>query len=162
MRELMIALVVACTLIGVAEALYKVTPANANFEAHDAVIYGLHIALPEGVRTFPAELVPLPWRAPARQPNDARPAVAVAARTLHIAERHTNGCLRVTRLHAQIQINNGAATVAGNSQPVMLWSERGCNLGPEPNIAFSGKRCVESAHGCQCPALRATNACCRG
>jgi hypothetical protein len=60
MRELMIALVVACTLIGVAEALYKVTPANANFEAHDAVIYGLHIALPDGVRTFPAELVPLP------------------------------------------------------------------------------------------------------
>jgi hypothetical protein len=44
----------------VAEALYKVTPANANFEAHDAVIYGLHIALPDGVRTFPAELVPLP------------------------------------------------------------------------------------------------------
>jgi hypothetical protein len=34
MRELMIALVVA--LIGVAEALYKVTPANANFEARDA------------------------------------------------------------------------------------------------------------------------------
>ena len=60
MRELMIALVVACALIGVAEALYKVTPANANFEPHDAVIYGLHIALPEGVRTFPAELVPLP------------------------------------------------------------------------------------------------------
>ena len=61
MRELMIALIVASTLISVAEAFYKMaTPANANFEPHDAVIYGLHIALPEGVRTFPAELVPLP------------------------------------------------------------------------------------------------------
>jgi hypothetical protein len=48
MRELMIALIVACTLISVAEAFYMmVTPANANFrEAHDAVIDGLHIALP--------------------------------------------------------------------------------------------------------------------
>ena len=60
MRELTIALVVACTLIGVAEALYKVTPANANFEPHDAVIYGLHIALPDGVSTFSSDLVPLP------------------------------------------------------------------------------------------------------
>jgi hypothetical protein len=47
MRELMIALVVACTLIGLAEASYKmVSPANANFEAHDAAIDGLHIAVP--------------------------------------------------------------------------------------------------------------------
>ncbi|MGB6705448.1 MAG: hypothetical protein WBE94_09925 [Pseudolabrys sp.] len=47
MRELMIALIVASTLISVAEAFYKMaTPANANFEAHDAVIDGLHIALP--------------------------------------------------------------------------------------------------------------------
>ena len=60
MRELMIALVVACSLIGVAEALYKVTPVNANFEAHDAVIVGLHIALPPAMKTFPAELVPEP------------------------------------------------------------------------------------------------------
>ena len=61
LRELMIALIVACTLISVAEAFYKMgTPANADFVAHDAVIYGLQIALPEGVRTFPAELVPLP------------------------------------------------------------------------------------------------------
>ena len=37
MRELMIALIVASTLISVAEAFYKMaTPANANFEAHDA------------------------------------------------------------------------------------------------------------------------------
>jgi len=60
MRELMILLVIACTLIGVAEAFYKtVTPAN-NLEAHDAVIDGLHIALPPGMKTFPAELVPEP------------------------------------------------------------------------------------------------------
>jgi hypothetical protein len=62
MRELMIALIVACTLISVAEALYMmVTPANANFiGTHGAVIDGLHIALPPGMKTFPAELVPLP------------------------------------------------------------------------------------------------------
>jgi len=61
MRELMIALVVAFTLIGVAEAFYKmVTPANANFEAHDAAIDGLHIAVPPSMRKFPSELVPLP------------------------------------------------------------------------------------------------------
>jgi hypothetical protein len=61
MRELMIALIVACTLISVAEAFYMVvTPANANFEAHDAVIDGLYIALPPSMKTFPSELVPLP------------------------------------------------------------------------------------------------------
>ena len=60
MRELMIVLVIACTLIGVAEAVYKtVTPAN-NLEAYDAVIDGLHIALPPGMKTFPVELVPEP------------------------------------------------------------------------------------------------------
>jgi hypothetical protein len=57
----MIALIVACTLISVAEAFYTmVTPTNANFEAHDAVIDGLYIALPPSMKTFPAELVPLP------------------------------------------------------------------------------------------------------
>jgi hypothetical protein len=61
MRALTIALVVACILISVAEAFYTmVTSADANFEAHDAVIYGLHIALPDSMKTFPAELVPLP------------------------------------------------------------------------------------------------------
>jgi hypothetical protein len=57
----MIALIVACTLIGVAEAFYKmVTPTNANFQSHDAVVDGLHIALPPSMKTFPPELVPLP------------------------------------------------------------------------------------------------------
>ena len=61
MRKLMIALIVACTLISVAEAFYKmVTPANANFEVRRAVIDGLHIALPPSMTTFPSELVPLP------------------------------------------------------------------------------------------------------
>jgi len=61
MREFMIALIVACTLVGVAEAFHKMTtPANADFQAHDAVIDGLHIALPDGMKTFPADLVPLP------------------------------------------------------------------------------------------------------
>jgi Tfp pilus assembly protein PilW len=60
MRELMIALIVACTLISAAEAFYwLVTPANANFEAHDAAIDGLRIAVPPSMKKFPAELVPL-------------------------------------------------------------------------------------------------------
>ena len=61
MRELMIGLIVACILIGVAEAFYRlVTPANANFEANDAAIDGLHIAVPPSMKKFPSELVPLP------------------------------------------------------------------------------------------------------
>jgi hypothetical protein len=61
MRELMIALVVACTLIGVGEAFYKMgAPADANFEAHDAAIDGLHIAVPPSMKKFPSELVPIP------------------------------------------------------------------------------------------------------
>src|SRR5689334_8038827 len=32
--------------------------------------------------------------------------------------------------------------------------QRGCNLRPEPNIAFGGKRSVEAADRCQRPALR--------
>jgi hypothetical protein len=61
MRALNIALVVAVILIGVAAARNRpVTAAHANLEAHDVVIYGLQIALPDGMNTFPAELVPLP------------------------------------------------------------------------------------------------------
>ena len=52
MRALNIAL--AVTVVGLAGVSNKlVTAASANFEPHDAVIYGLHIALPDGVRTFP-------------------------------------------------------------------------------------------------------------
>jgi hypothetical protein len=58
MRTLYIALAITVVLVGLAGASNKF--ASAYFEPHDAVIYGLHIALPEGVRTFPAELVPLP------------------------------------------------------------------------------------------------------
>jgi hypothetical protein len=52
-----IALVFTAVSVGVAVASNK--QASAEFEPHDAVIY-LHIALPEGVETFPTELVPLP------------------------------------------------------------------------------------------------------
>jgi hypothetical protein len=59
MRALYIAFAVTLVLVGLAGASHKLVTA-APFEPHDAVIYGLHIALPEGVKTFPAELVPLP------------------------------------------------------------------------------------------------------
>ena len=58
MRALKIALAVTLVLVGLAGASNKF--ASAYFEPHDAVIYGLHIALPEGVNTYPSELVPLP------------------------------------------------------------------------------------------------------
>ena len=61
MRALYIALAITVVLVGLAGASNKlVTAASTDFKPHDAVIYGLHIALPEGVTTFPAELVPLP------------------------------------------------------------------------------------------------------
>jgi len=60
MRALYIALAITVLLVGLTGASNKLITASANFEPHDAVIYGLHIALPEGVGTFPAELVPLP------------------------------------------------------------------------------------------------------
>jgi hypothetical protein len=37
-----------------------------------------------------------------RQRDDAGAAMAIAARTLHVTQRYTNGSLRVTRFHAQI------------------------------------------------------------
>jgi hypothetical protein len=61
MRALNIALVVAVILIGAVAAHNEpVTAAHSNLEAHDVVIYGLQIALPDGMKTFPGELVPLP------------------------------------------------------------------------------------------------------
>ena len=60
MRALYIALATAA-LVGLTGASNKLVTAAADyFEPHDAVIYGLHIALPEDVKTYPAELVPLP------------------------------------------------------------------------------------------------------
>ena len=58
MRALYIALAITVVLVGLAGASNKF--ASAYFEPHDAVIYGLHIALPEGVNRYPPELVPLP------------------------------------------------------------------------------------------------------
>jgi len=61
MRAQNLALLVAVILIGLAAARHEpVTAAHADLEAHDVVIYGLQIALPDGMTTFPAELVPLP------------------------------------------------------------------------------------------------------
>jgi len=55
-----------------------------------------------------------------RQRNDAPPAMTVAPRALHVTERHTDRGFRVTRLKTQVQIKDGAATVAGDNQPMMF------------------------------------------
>ena len=62
MRAQKLALAIAVILIGVAAARNKpVTAAHTDlYKAHDVVIYDLEIALPDGMTTFPAELVPLP------------------------------------------------------------------------------------------------------
>jgi hypothetical protein len=86
-----------------------------------------------------------------RQRDDARPAVAVAARALDVAQRHPNGSLQVARLNAQVEIDNAVAAVAGNDQPVMLRDERGGDLRPEPCRAVGG---IEATHGGERLALR--------
>jgi hypothetical protein len=62
MRMINIALVVSGVLISVmAQSDKTVAVTNGSGEAHNvAVVYGLHVALPEDMKTFPAELVPLP------------------------------------------------------------------------------------------------------
>ena len=62
MRMINIALVVSGVLISVmAQSDKTVAVTNEASEAHNvAVVYGLHVALPEDMKTFPAELVPLP------------------------------------------------------------------------------------------------------
>jgi hypothetical protein len=54
------------------------------------------------------------------QCNDARPAISIAARTLHVMQDDPNGSLRVTRLNTQIQINHSAAAITVDNQPVMF------------------------------------------
>ena len=49
-----------------------------------------------------------------------RSAMAIAPWALHVTERDANGGFVVTRLNAQIQINNGATTVAVDDQPMMF------------------------------------------
>jgi len=44
----------------------------------------------------------------------------IASRTLDVAQRHANRRLRVTRLHAQVQINDGVAGVARDYQPMVF------------------------------------------
>ena len=63
MRTLLnIVLVIAGVLISVmAPSVKPVAITQTQPEAQNvAVIYGLHVAVPEDMKTFPAELVPLP------------------------------------------------------------------------------------------------------
>jgi hypothetical protein len=63
MRTLnIIVLVVTGILFGVmAQSNKTVAVTNGRDEAHNvAVVYGLHVAIPEDMKTFPAEIVPLP------------------------------------------------------------------------------------------------------
>jgi len=63
MRTLNIALVVTGILISVVAASNKIVDAGthaSNELHHPAVVYGLHVALPDDMKAFPAELVPLP------------------------------------------------------------------------------------------------------
>jgi hypothetical protein len=55
-----------------------------------------------------------------RQRNDAWPTAPIAAGTLHTTKGHTDGGFWIARLNTQIQINDGATTVAGDNQPVMF------------------------------------------
>jgi len=43
-----------------------------------------------------------------RQRNNAWPTVSIAAWALHVTQRNSDGSLRVTRLHAKVQVNHGA------------------------------------------------------
>jgi len=62
MQTLNIGLVVTGILISVMAASNRtVAVTEARGEPHNVVlIYGLHVALPDDMKTFPAELVPLP------------------------------------------------------------------------------------------------------
>ena len=71
----------------------------------------------------------------------------IASRAAHIAEGDADRRLRVARLHAQIQIDQGPAAVAGDHKPGMLCRDRGGNLRPEPCGAFCRKLGVEAADG---------------
>ena len=62
MRMVNIVLAVTGILISVMATPEKtVAVTNAKGEAHNvAVVYGLHVAIPNDMKTFPVELVPLP------------------------------------------------------------------------------------------------------
>jgi len=62
MRALNIVLLVTGIVISVmATSNRTVAVTDAKGEPHNvALIYGLHVTLPDDMRTFPAELVPLP------------------------------------------------------------------------------------------------------
>ena len=85
-----------------------------------------------------------------RQRHDARAAVAIAAGALNVPQGNAHRSFRVARLHPQVQVDHGPATVAGDDEPRVLSGERGGDLGPEPCLAVGG---VEAAHGGECLAL---------
>ena len=60
-RILNIALVVAGIFASVIVAQPKTVPGVATREFHnEAIVYGLHVALPDDMKNFPTALVPLP------------------------------------------------------------------------------------------------------
>jgi hypothetical protein len=74
-------------------------------------------------------------RRPLRQGDDSRSAMPVTPRALHAEQRHPNGYLGVARLNTQVQIDDGAAGVACDDQPMVLGNERGhVSFGPEADI----------------------------
>ena len=44
----------------------------------------------------------------------------IATRALNVTQRDVNRRLRVARLHAQVQVDNGAATIAVDDKPIVL------------------------------------------
>src|SRR5262249_28039483 len=86
--------------------------------------------------------------------DNARPTMPIATRAKHLTQGHTNGRLRVARLHAQVQVNNGAAAVAVDHKPMVLGDQRRAYRRPKPGPALARHNRIEAAYGRQCPALR--------
>lgn len=57
----------------------------------------------------------------------------VAARAAHVRQRVVNRRMWIARLHAQVHVNNRAAAIARNDEPIKFRNERGGNRGPRPN-----------------------------
>ena len=58
--------------------------------------------------------------------------MTVAARAANIIESNTDRRIGVAPLHGQIEVDDGAAGVARDDEPVMLRGERGGDRRPEP------------------------------
>ena len=55
-----------------------------------------------------------------RQSHDAGAPVTIAARTLNVIKRNSDRRIWVTSLHSQVKVNDRAATVARDDQPMMF------------------------------------------